>query len=61
VYHQGDGVVVVDVVLGLREALERLFGVFESILADEEPRRLGSEVSGDPQWYRPDPLVGVSL
>jgi hypothetical protein len=47
VYHEGHGVVVVDVVLGLGETLERLFGVFESVLADEKPGRFGGEVGGD--------------
>jgi hypothetical protein len=60
VYHEGHGVVVVDVVLGLGETLERLFGVFESVLADEKPGRFGGEVGGDSQWDWPDPLVGVS-
>jgi len=32
--HKGNGIVVVDVVLGIGETLQRLFGFFEAILAN---------------------------
>ena len=37
VYHERDGVIVVDVVLRVGKAFERLFGFFEAVLADEVP------------------------
>jgi hypothetical protein len=45
--HECNGIVIVDVMLGLGEALERLFGFFEAILADEVPRRFGCEIGGE--------------
>jgi hypothetical protein len=38
VNHEGHGIVVVDVVLGLGETLEGLLGFLEAILANEVPR-----------------------
>jgi hypothetical protein len=58
--HERNDIVVVDVVLGLREALQGLLGFFEAILANEEPRRFGCKERREGQWYRPDPLFLVS-
>jgi hypothetical protein len=45
--HEGNDIVIVDVMLGLGEAFERLFGFFEAILANEKPGRFGCEVCGE--------------
>jgi hypothetical protein len=45
--HEGNNIVIVDVMLGLGEALERLSGFFEAILANEKPGRFGCEVCGE--------------
>lgn len=58
--HEGNNVVIVDIVLGFRKALQRLLCFFEAILANEIPRRFRCKVCGEAQWYWPDPLPSIS-
>jgi hypothetical protein len=58
--HEGNGIVIVDVMLGFREALKRLLGFFEAILANEVPRRFGCKIGSETQWDWPDPLTTMS-
>jgi hypothetical protein len=60
VNHESNDIVIVDVMLGLGEALERLFGFFEAVLTNEVPRRFGCKIGGETQWDWPDPLLTVN-
>jgi hypothetical protein len=58
--HECNDIVIVDVMIGLGEALQRLLGFFEAILANEVPRRFGCKIGGETQWNGPDPLMTIS-